>query len=43
MLNVKNIDDRLFYDDKDVKVRVDAGEIILNGEQIIKLMKILKR
>ena len=42
MLNVRKIDKRLLYDDKDVKVRVDAGEMILNGEQIKKLAEILK-
>lgn len=42
MLNVRNIDNRLFSEDKDIKVRVDEGEIILNGEQIKKLAEMLK-
>lgn len=47
MLNVRKIDkrslERSLYEDKDVKVRVDAGEMILNGEQIKKLAEMLKR
>ena len=46
MLNVRKIDkrslERSLYEDEDVKVRVDAGEMILNGEQIKKLREMLK-
>ena len=42
MLDVRNIDERLLNDDKDLEVNVSAGEFILKKEQIEKLAEMLR-
>lgn len=43
MLDVRNIDERLLNDDKDLEVNVSAGEYILKKEQIEKLAEMFKK